>query len=270
MLINSICLRLLFFISALLAISGCVHKNPPLNLKTPTPVVKTNSVGIKMVFLPGGTFNMGDPAFSDAVPVHAVTVDSFWVGQYPITNAQFDLYKKSPRQQQSLDDNQPVLWVSWAEANAYCKWLSKRDKRHYRLPTEAEWEYAARGGLDQMDYPWGNESVDGRACFNQTTTCSVGKYPPNAFGLYDMVGNGGQWVSDWYDEHYYATSPSLYPQGPSKPIPGEHWHIIRGGLYPFFGFKCGEREPWSDEVEPISGFRIVMDGKVTAFNNASD
>ncbi|RZM11835.1 MAG: hypothetical protein EOO88_46365, partial [Pedobacter sp.] len=158
------------------------------------PIIKTNLVGIRMVFLPGGTFRMGNAYDSMASPVHDVKVSRFWIGQTHITNAQFELFKKKARKPDSLTNSQPAICISWAEANAFCKWLSKLENRHYRLPTEAEWEYAARGGLDQQDYPWGDGPVDGRACFNQITTSPVGSFPPNAFGLYDMVGNAQQWV----------------------------------------------------------------------------
>lgn len=263
-------LRFGLLVSTLFAAHGCArHSSTSHQVMTISNIIKTNSIGLKMVHIPGGTFQMGDGRFEDAFPIHAVTVSSFWMGQYPVTNAQFDLFKKRPRHPDSLDDNQPVIFVSWAEATAYCEWLSKRDKRRYRLPTEAEWEYAARGGLERMDYPWGNESVRGRACFNQVTTCPVGQFAPNGFGLYDMVGNGGQWVSDWYDEHYYEKSPEVDPQGPLEPLPDQRWHIIRGGEYPYFEFKCAEREPWVDEVEPVSGFRVVMDGTISAFDKSS-
>jgi formylglycine-generating enzyme len=92
---------------------------------------------------------------------------------------------------------------------AFCRWLSRKEGRSYRLPTEAEWEYAARGGLEQRDYPWGNESPLGRAAVVRDSTMPGGSFPPNGYGLFDMAGNVAEWVSDWYEPDYYSHSPSV-------------------------------------------------------------
>lgn len=256
--------------SVLMLLSSCSSQSSitNTNVARSTIIVKTNTIGMKLVFLPGGTFQMGDASLYNAQPVHSVSINSFYIGQYLVTNAQFDLFKKRKRPAESLANNQPAMYVSYQDATAFCQWLSKKEKRHYYLPSEAQWEFAARGGLDQKDYPWGDEAVDGRACFNQTTSCPIGTYAPNAFGLYDMVGNVPQWVSDWYDENYYADSPKQNPMGPSIP-PKNRWHILRGGMYLDFGFQCGQREQWPDDVESIAGFRVAADGKTFATSKPS-
>jgi formylglycine-generating enzyme required for sulfatase activity len=217
-----------------------------------------NTLGMCLVRLNGGKFTMGDRTDETAKPLHDVTVSAFWIGQVEVTNAQFDKFKTRPRFPESLANNQPAVRVSYQDAESFCKWLSAREKRHYRLPTEAEWEYAARGGLHQKSYPWGNESVDGRAAFNQITTSPVGSFPPNNYGLFDMVGNAGEWVSDWYDPEYYSKSPSTNPRC-SVPPPGKSaFRVVRGGSYPFFEFQCGGRELWADDIQSLGGFRIVF------------
>jgi formylglycine-generating enzyme required for sulfatase activity len=119
--------------------------------------------------------------------------------------------------------------VSWHDAVRFCEWLGRKEGRHYRLPTEAEWEYAARGGLVQQDYPWGNATAEGRAAVAMLQSQPVGSYDPNGFGLYDMAGNADEWVSDWYDEHYYERSPVKDPTGPEKRL--NNVKVTRGYAY---------------------------------------
>lgn len=235
---------------------GCAPAPPPVAV---TPPVKwKNSLGMSLVKLSGGTFRMGSRSETDA-PIHDVTLSPFWIGQFEVTNAEFDPFWKRTRFPGSLANNQPAVRVSWANARKYCAWLSKKEGRRYRLPTEAEWEYAARGGLDQMEYPWGNQSVDGRAVFNQNTTNPVGSFPPNNFGLYDMVGNINECVSDWYGEDYYLNSPKLNPKGPPKPKPPMDFNVLRGGFYGLFEFSCARRQLWTWEAGPFAGIRIVLE-----------
>ena len=109
--------------------------------------------------------------------------------------------------------------VSWHEAVRYCEWLSSQTGRAYRLPTEAEWEHAARGGLEQKQFPWGDDppqSLPNYAARWQTGPEPVARYAPNAFGLYDIGDNVHEWCSDWYDPNYYAISPDRNPRGPEN------------------------------------------------------
>ncbi|MEK7396964.1 MAG: formylglycine-generating enzyme family protein, partial [Candidatus Poribacteria bacterium] len=249
--------------------------------------------GAKMVLIPAGEFQMGTDAseipelakltkdkesswFADETPRHTVFVDAFYMDVYEVTNAQYKkfvqatghkepegfgidrvegntIYFKSgfkPWADKSYNgDNQPVVCVTWEDAKAYAEWAGKR------LPTEAEWEYAARGGLVGKGYVWGdwpplegsgnfadetfkkafpskeefpnywifiNGYDDGYAC-----TAPVGSYKPNGYGLYDMAGNVWEWCADWYNSIYYATSPKSNPRGPDS----GSFHVLRVGSW---------------------------------------
>jgi len=212
-----------------------------------------------MVLIEGGTFMMGsNGGEDDEKPVHSVYVDRFYMDKYEVTVAQFREFCKAegremPEQPSYSLSNHPVVNVRWNEASAYAEWAGKR------LPTEAEWEYAARGGNRSSGYrysgsdnpedvAWYSENSDGR-------THPVGQKRPNELGLYDMSGNVWEWCSDWYDENYYSVSPQSNPKGPSsgslRVLRGGSWYhltrycrvSVRYGDYPdgrryFSGFRC--------------------------------
>jgi len=265
----------------------------------------TTSAFNKMVFIKGGGFMMGSRGFEDAQPLHTVTINSFWMDEHEVTNAEFALFVKAtgyttvaerklnpadfpgvpadklvpgsavftpPAKKVSLDNplqwwqyiagaswkhpmgpstgiqqkpNDPVVQVCYEDAVAYAKWAGKR------LPTEAEWEYAAAAGKTNHPYYWGNElkpagkwvanifqgsfpegntSEDGF-----TTLAPVKSFPGNSFGLYDMEGNVWEWCSDLYRPDYYRNSPALNPKGPKDSYdpdePGVEKHVQRGGSF---------------------------------------
>ena len=202
--------------------------------------------GMKQVYVPQGTFQMGgiDPsAASDEKPVHTVEMNAYWVDKTEVTNAMFLLCVKAgacnaPQSNSSEShpsyfknpefNDFPVVNVTWDSAKQYCEWAGGR------LPTEAEWEYAARGNTVNT-YPWGEDKPDDtRANFNYANkdTSQVGSYPAGAspFGALDMAGNVFEWTNDYYDAGYYATSPASNPPGPVDRT-AYFKRVLRGGSY---------------------------------------
>jgi len=200
-------------------------------------------------------------------PRHTVYVDAFYMNTHEVTNAQYKKFvqetgHKEPEGYGGIDkikgniitlkiikpwsdlnynrDDQPVVCIDWNDAKAYAEWAGKR------LPTEAEWEKAARGGLVKKKFPWGDADPDGTQCnfsdkkadFPESDksvddgykyTSPVSKYPSNNYGLYDMAGNVFEWCADWYDKNYYANSPKQNPNGPNS----GQYRVMRGGSWDF-------------------------------------
>ena len=197
--------------------------------------------GLEYVWIPRGKFLMGAvPGDEDAnnreKPQHHVTITKgFWLGRTPITVAAYKRFiaatnggmPEAPNFNPKWDEeDHPIINVNWRDAVAYCEWAGGR------LPTEAKWEYAARGGKEGLKYPWGNKISPANANYGKGTegtpsTSSVGSYPANGFGLCDMAGNVWEWVADWYEENYYASSPARDPKGPSA---GQE-RVLRGGSW---------------------------------------
>ena len=218
-----------------------------------------NKDGAQMVLIPAGSFRMGanDPEnwMKDAQPVHTVELDAFYMDVYEVTVGQYKQFLKATGHRDLPDwisefsptDDHPVVGVSWDDAQAYAKWARKR------LPTEAEWEYAARGSLKGKRYLWGNTKPNGRQCNyadknadatlrqmdedwthadmsvddGYTMTAPVGRYSPNSYGLYDLAGNVYEWCADWHGENYYSKSALKNPTGPRS---GEN-KVLRGGAW---------------------------------------
>ena len=160
---------------------------------------------------------------------------------------------------------QPVAGVSWHEAARYCEWLSAQTARAYRLPTEAEWELAARGGLEQKQFPWGDDppqSLPDYATRWQTGPEPVARYAPNAFGLYDIGDNVHEWCSDWYDPNYYAVSPDRNPRGPEQSPMKPPRKSSRGGSWrhQIKVARCSARSSIPPEFQYADyGFRVACD-----------
>jgi formylglycine-generating enzyme required for sulfatase activity len=197
-------------------------------------------------YIPNGTFRMGglDPAAStDEKPDHNVTLKAFWMDKLEVTNGMYALCTKAgvcdPPQEFKSETNPsyfnnpdfndfPVVYVTWAQADAYCTWAGRR------LPTEAEWEYAARGS-DYRTYPWGDERPDSsRGNFNYFVgdTTKVGTFPAGAsmFGILDMAGNVAEWVHDYYDGNYYSQGVTMNPPGPGARS-NYFSRVVRGGTF---------------------------------------
>ena len=245
--------------------------------------------GLKYVWIPPGTFMMGcSPGDSECYawekPSHQVSItEGFWIGQTPATVGAYKRFAAAAGHKMRSAPNfnphwtnadMPVVYVTWNDAESYCQWAGGR------LPTEAEWEYAARGGSTQARYgplddiAWygdnsGRQRLDSAEIFrtdlenyqkrldeNGNAAHEVAQKRANGFGLYDTLGNVGQWVNDWYDENYYRSSPSQDPTGPKS---GDR-RVSRGRDYGSFprGVRVSDRgfeDPayWDDG----DGFRCV-------------
>lgn len=181
----------------------------------------------EMIIVRASEFAMGCDTGPDSErPVHRVFVDEFAIGRFAVSNRLYQFFIEDAGHQTPAGWNdsrfnhpdQPVTSVSWFDATAYCEWLSERTGRLYRLPTEAEWERAGRGGLEAKLYTWGDEAPQLQPNYSELWLNGperVGQRPPNRFGLHDISENVHEWCSDWYDEHYYLGSPSNNPQGPT-------------------------------------------------------
>ncbi|MHC4743721.1 MAG: formylglycine-generating enzyme family protein [Planctomycetota bacterium] len=299
-----------------------------------------------MVIIPAGTFEMGDSldeGYPSELPAHTVTLNSFLMARFEITNRQYcdylnsalsqgqirvtggvvymagsqafpycDTHTADPDSQIDYNDvtetftvrtksardmsNDPMVQVSWYGAVAYCNWRSREEGRElcynlsnwtcyfwkngYRLPTEAEWEYAARGGLSRMRFPWGDTISHSRANYYSDSgyfydisptrgfhadwedgetpyTAPVGSFPANGHGLYDMAGNVWEWCNDFYDPSYYNKSPSDNPKGPLT----SGKHVLRGGAWSYDADFCRlayRGNYWPEYRYNYFGFRIVL------------
>lgn len=245
---------------------------------------------LQMVYVEGGTFMMGateeqgDDASEDEKPVHKVTLDDFYIGKFEVTQSQWEAVMGTTLEQQrgiEYSDYSPEVWpflgvgatypmyfVSWEEAQAFCVKLGEMTDKTYRLPTEAEWEYAARGGnrADGTKYA-GNNDIDEVAWYDENSCISVysdwgthpvGQKKPNGLGLCDMSGNVWEWCSDWYDS--YNSSPVVNPQGPSSGTE----RMARGGCWEEWEYDCrvSSRTPiFPNFFSYRVGFRIVCEAK---------
>jgi formylglycine-generating enzyme len=181
-----------------------------------------------MMGIPEGWFQMGcETGRDDEKPVHRVWVGAFGLAAFQVTNEAYSVFLAATGQgappcwgQKEFDDpKKPVVSVSWYEASKYCEWLSSVSGKHYRLPTEAEWERAARGGIEGLVYPWGDMGPEGVPDYEKRWKAGpepVGLYEPNAYGLFNLGDNVHEWCADWYDDAYYARSPERNPQGPAS------------------------------------------------------
>lgn len=198
--------------------------------------MSTQIAAPETVLIEAGPFTMGDDTGRpDERPAHTVTLSAFRIAVEPVTNADYAGFlaatdAEAPRFWADPKFNrlrQPVVGVTWADAAAYCDWLSELHGARYRLPTEAEWEKAARGGLEGKTWPWGDAIFDGSdGRFPMDATWDIGS-ARNPYGLVDIGFNIHEWCADWYDANYYAGSPARDPQGPST---GER-RSSRGGAW---------------------------------------
>jgi formylglycine-generating enzyme required for sulfatase activity len=247
----------------------------PAETNTPvfTPITKplpeeiTDSKGIKMRLVPAGKFTMGENS-----GVHEVYLDAYYMDVYEVTNAAYkacvddgecelpkafkacpwddeacELSRISVHYKDSTYADHPVVWVNWGQANVYCEWRSPSTRfasGQVRLPTEAEWEKAARG-TDGRTYPWGEEPGCSKANTCKPDTTVVGSYESgkSPYGMFDMIGNVSEWVSDWYSETYYQNSPSSNPPGPDS----GNSKVVRGGSWSNYRHQSG-KSGWGPSI----------------------
>jgi formylglycine-generating enzyme required for sulfatase activity len=280
-----------------------VRPAPPTADAKSQPII--NSVGMKLTLIPAGEFWMGSP-MSEANrephegPQHLVRITKpFYMGVRETTVGSFRAFVQATGYQTlaekgagamrygpngetvtdsnctwktpgwALADDQPVVCVSRADALAFCDWLSKKEKKVYRLPTEAEWEYACRAGTT-TPYHFGNTMSSERATYNpnprpmagigplRIPSLKVGLYSPNAFGLHDMHGNVWEWCADWYDPKYYELCPTDDPKGPAT----GNLAVMRGGGFEVGPAQC--RSAFRFPIPPdmrhiVIGFRVVCE-----------
>jgi len=223
-----------------------------------------------MVRIPEGFFLMGSDAGQDnEKPVHRVWVGAFELAVCQVTHAEYAEFLRATRHRQPLHWNDanfnqpdhPVVATSWFDAVSYCEWLSRLSGRRYRLPTEAEWERAARGGEEGKLYPWGDaapETLPEYASRWKNGPEPVGRAAPNPYGLCDIGDNVHEWCADWYAADYYARSPERNPQGPEsgtrKSSRGGSWrHYIKVS-------RCAARSSIPPDFQYADyGFRIARD-----------
>ena len=221
------------------------------------------------VFVKGGSFQMGrNSEFSDERPVHSVTLKNYYIGKYEVTVRQYREFVAAtgrvfpPAPSWGWNDDDPMVYVSWNDARDYCIWISDTTGKTVRMPTEAEWEYAARGGKFSQGFSYsGSNTIDGVAwsfANSSSRTQTVGTKQPNELGIYDMSGNAWEWCADWYSS--YSSQPQTNPTGPSNGT----IKVFRGGSWFDYGLgksDCGVETRYN--YTPGSkvydgGFRVVQ------------
>lgn len=245
-----------------------------------------NSLGMKFVRIPAGEFIMGAKPSEQGVqytemPPHKVRITKpFYMGVYEVTQSEYEkVMQVNPCEDHKFDysmvgSDYPVAWVSWFDAVTFCETLSAIEKKRYRLPTEAEWEYACRAGTttrysfgdsedDLADYAWYGLGYYGQPEDkvpppSENYARQVGQKRPNPWGLYDMHGNLYEWCADNFSPSYYHESPTEDPQGPSK----GSGRVYRGGVFSFDASLC--RSAFRDFDSPVfpsrgRGFRVVLE-----------
>ena len=256
-----------------------------LALAEPPARIWWKKAEMEMVLVPAGPFTMGSAedaphALADEKPAHPVFMSAYYIGRYPVTNQQYALFIDAtdhripyvdPLEDRSAqpynwdqefkvspvgNEDHPVVLVSWDDATAYCQWAG------LYLPTEAEWEKAARG-TDGRTYPWGNEWDPARCNWDKGGTSPVSHYSPagdSPYGCADIIGNAWEWCADWYGRDYYRNGP---PRDPPGPTTGQN-RVMRGGafLYDAWNLRCAYRDGAPPARRLVTmGFRCAISGR---------
>lgn len=264
--------KLFYLVLSIAVLAGC-HKDDD---DDKNPVIgkdfteRVEGMDLKMVYVKGGTFQMGataeqgDDAYDREKPVHEVTLSDYYIGKYEVTQGLWKAVMGSnPSYFDEAGDNYPVECVSWDDIQEFIAKLNKQTGRKYALPTEAQWEYAARGGEKSQGYKYsGGNDIDEVAWYwgnseEKYTTSSVGTKKANELGIYDMSGNVWEWCQDWYASDYYSNSPQTNPTGPES----GSYRVLRGGSWLINARSCrvSHRISYDPGYRYFSnGFRLVL------------
>jgi len=223
---------ILFYVIKSFVLTANSAESEELNTEWLLDMKPRSGVPEGMVFVKGGCFQMGNTfgdGDSNEKPVHEVCVDGFYMAKYEVTQKEWqEVMGNSPSYFKGCD-NCPVEQVIWNDAQEYINKLNQKTGKRYRLPTEAEWEYAARSGGKSEKYS-GDNDIDTVAWHGYNSggkTQPVGAKQPNGIGIYDMTGNVWEWVQDWYDSDYYKNSPKDNPKGAGS----GQYRVLRGGSW---------------------------------------
>ena len=215
---------------------------------------------LEFVKVKGGTFTMGDAAYEDAKP-HKVKLSSFYIQKTEVTQELWEAVMGSNPSSFKACPNCPVEQVSWVDIQQFISKLNAKTGKTYSLPTEAEWEFAARGGKKSKGYKYaGSNEIEAVAWYKENSedkTHTVGQKSPNELGIYDMSGNVWEWCSDWYGESYYGSSASTDPQGPAS----GSYRVLRGGGWGSAAARCRVAHRSSSSPGNRSnsgGFRVLL------------
>jgi len=253
-------------------VAATLTQQPSAPLRTaatsPGPALKAQASIPELVNIPGGAFMMGSNDDSSEKPVHRVSVKAFSISRYPVTVREWKdcVAARACKAEPAGQDSEPMRNVSYNDAQEYVQWLSNETSQTYRLPTEAEWEYAARAGTNKP-YWWGRQVIAGvadcKACGSQPDGPSpVGKFAPNKFGLHDIVGNVAQWVADcWHRDYHGAPGDGTAWQAPNcreRVLRGASWMSADQS-----DLRVTNRAYYDPGVRyPAHGFRVVRASKV--------
>ena len=247
----------LIVIFSLVLSSGALHPASSEYFKDPV-------TRMEFVFVQGGCYLMGDnfnDNYPDELPLHEVCLDDFYIGKYEVTQGQYKKVMGTNPSSFNKGNRYPVERISWPDAQFFIQKLNNLSSQNYRLPTEAEWEYAARSRGKKERYP-GGHSVDDAAWYDDNsnrTTHKVGEKLPNGLGIYDMSGNVTEWCQDWFDMNYYQSSPRENPKGS---LTGGR-RIHRGGDFRLKAINVrasyrGGCKADEDHRKGHHGFRLVL------------
>ena len=229
----------------------------------------TQSPAIDMIKVDGGTYTRGvntrdgSGVYDDVKPAHQINVSSFYISKYEITQEQWMTIMES-NPSCFKGESLPIDNISWNDAQVFISRLNAKTGKKFRLPTEAEWEFAARGGIYHSGYTYsGGNNVADVAWYSDNSgreTHPIGEKVPNELGIYDMSGNILEWCNDWYDRDYYRYCQATNPQGPDH----GYWRVLRGGSWTHIGIACSVSKRYSDNPDTKKscyGLRLAMDVK---------